>query len=207
MKTFFFRIVLLVFFIVNAEAGIGQTSGITSGAIYTLKSKLSNKLLNVSNASMGNNANIDCWTDTNSDAQRWIVKHAGNSIYTITNVASGKLLHIVTSPFDSVNVDQFSDTGNDDVKWIIRKADQGSFYLKPSANQAFSLNLQSGGTVDGTNVDLAESSPSDQQKWIFKKEITKEDSSPALIADKVFAAWYNGYNVESLKDFSGIMLK
>jgi predicted alpha-1,6-mannanase (GH76 family) len=201
MKSFFFRIVLLVFFIVNAEAGIGQTSGITSGAIYTLKSKLSNKLLAVSNASMDNSANIDCWTDTNSDAQRWIVTHAGNSIYTITNVASGKLLHIAASPFDSVNVDQFSDTGNDDVKWIIRKADQGSFYLKAAANQAFSLNLQSGGTVDGTNVDLAESSPSDQQRWIFHKEITKEDSSPALIADKVFAAWYNGYNVESVEGF------
>ena len=201
MKSFFFRIGFLVFFIVDAEAGISQTSGITSGAIYTLKSKLSNKLLNVSNASMDNSANIDCWTDTNSDAQRWIVTHAGNSIYTITSVASGKLLHIVASPFDSVNVDQFSDTGNDDVKWIIRKADQGSFYLKPAANQAFSLNLHSGGTVDGTNVDLAESSPSDQQKWIFQKEITKEDSSPALIAEKVFAAWYTGYSVESVEGF------
>ncbi len=67
MNSFFFRIVLLVFFIVNAEAGFGQTSGITSGAVYTLKSKLSNKLLNVSNSSMDNSANIDCWTDTKSE--------------------------------------------------------------------------------------------------------------------------------------------
>ncbi len=69
----------------------------------------------------------------------------GNSVYTITNVASGKMLHIVASPSDSVNVDQFSDSGSDDVKWTIKKAGQGSFYLKPAADQAFSLNLHSGG--------------------------------------------------------------
>jgi predicted alpha-1,6-mannanase (GH76 family) len=201
MNSFFFRIVLLFLIIVNAEAGFGQTSGLTSGAVYTLKSKQSNKILNVSNSSMDNSGNIDCWTDTKSDAQRWIVTYAGNNVYTITNVASGKLLHITASPSDSVNVDQFSDTGNDDIKWIIKKAGQGSFYLNPAANQGFSLNLHSGGTVDGTNVDLAEFSASDQQKWIFQKETSGEDTSQAVIADKVFAAWYNGYNIESVNGF------
>ncbi len=201
MKSFYFRIFLLFFFIVNAKAGFGQTSGITSGAIYTLKSKLSNKLLNVSNASLDNSAYIDCWTDTKSDAQRWIVTHAGNSVYTITNVASGKFLHIVASPSDSVIVDQFSDTSNDGIKWTIKKSGQGSFSLKPAADQAFSLNLQSGDIVDGAKVDLAKSSTSDQQKWIFQKEITGEDTSPPLIADKVFAAWFTGYNMESVKGF------
>ena len=94
MKSFIFRTVLLVFFFVNADFGFAQTTGITSGAIYTIKSKLSNKLLNVSNASMDNNANVDCWTNTGSDAQRWIVTNVGKSVYTLANVASGKLLHI-----------------------------------------------------------------------------------------------------------------
>ncbi len=201
MKTFFFRLVLLVLFIVNAEAGFGQTNGITSGSIYTIKSKSSNKLLNVSNASIDDRANVDCWTDTKSDAQKWLVTHVGNGVYTFTNVASGKQLHIAAIPADSVNVDQFSDTGSDDVKWTIKKSAQGSFCLKPAANQAYSLNLHSGGIVDGANVDLAKSSTSDQQKWIFQKETTREDTSPAVIADKVFNAWYTGYNIESVKGF------
>lgn len=201
MKTFFFRIVVLVLFIVNAEAGSGQTTGITSGSIYTIKSKSGNKLLDVSNASVDNGANADCWTDTKSDAQKWIVTHVGNNVYTIANVASGKQLHIAAIPADSVNVDQFSDTGTDDIKWIIKKSGQGSFCLRPAANQAFSLNLHSGGTIDGANVDLAKSSASDQQKWIFQKETTREDASPAVIADKVFSAWYTGYNIESVKGF------
>lgn len=201
MKSFFFRIVLLVFFIINAESGFGQTAGITSGAIYTLKSKLNNKLLNVSNSSMDDGANIDCWTDTKSDAQKWIVTHVGSSVYTLTNVASGKQMHITATPADSVNVDQFSDIGNDDVKWMIRKAGQGSFYLKPVANQAFSLNVHGGGTGDGTNIDLAKSSSTDAQKWIFQRETSQIDVSAATRANKVFDAWYTGYNMEAVNGF------
>ena len=88
MKSFFSRTFLLLFLIVNAGVAFAQTAGITSGAIYTLKSKLSNKLLDVSNASIDNSANVDCWTNTGSDAQRWIVKNIGNSVYTLTNVAT-----------------------------------------------------------------------------------------------------------------------
>lgn len=201
MKSFFLRAVLLVGFLINAGALVAQTAGITSGRIYTIESKLSNKLLNVSNASIDNSANVDCWTNTGSVAQRWIVTSIGNSVYTLINVASGKLLHIVAAPSDSVNVDQFTDTGSDDVKWTIKKAGRGSFYLKPAADQAFSLNLHSGGTADGTNVDLAKSSPSDQQKWLFQNETTMEDPLAAVIADKAFAAWYTGYNIESVNGF------
>jgi predicted alpha-1,6-mannanase (GH76 family) len=201
MKSFIFRTALLAFFFVNTVVGFGQTSGITSGAIYTIKSKVSNKLLDVNNASIDNSANVDCWTNTGSDAQRWIVSYVGNSLYTIENVASGKLLHIVATPADSVNVDQFSDTGIDDVKWTIKKAGTGSFCLKPASNAAFSLNLFSGDTADGTNVDLARSSSDDVQKWILMKELTQETTPTATIADKVFNSWYNGYNVESVKGF------
>ncbi len=201
MKSFFFRTALLVFFFVNAGVGFSQTSGITSGAIYTLKSKLSNKLLNVSNASIDNSANVDCWTNTRSDAQRWIITHIGNSVYTLTNVASGKLLHIVAAPADSVNVDQFSDTGSDDVKWTIKKAGQGSYYLKTAANSGYSLNLHAGGTADGTNVDLSQSSAADVQKWFLQKEIPQDAAPTAAVADKLFAAWYTSYNVESVKGF------
>jgi predicted alpha-1,6-mannanase (GH76 family) len=199
MKSFFFRIALPVLFILNAGAGFAQTAGITSGAIYSIKSKVSNKMLNVTNASMDNSANVDCWTNTGSDAQRWIVTHAGNNIYTLTNVASGKLLHIVAPPADSVNVDQFSDTGSDNIKWTLKKAGQGYYYLKTAANSDFSLNLHSGGSDDGTNVDLAKSSASASQKWLLRKELTQDTAPTIAVADKVFAAWYTSYNMESVK--------
>jgi predicted alpha-1,6-mannanase (GH76 family) len=201
MKSFFFRSALLALFLINTGIGFAQTSGITSGAIYTIKSKSGNKLLNVSNTSMDNSANVDCWTNTGSEAQRWIVTHAGNSIYTLTNVASGKFLHIASSPADSVNVDQYSDTGADDVKWMFTKAGAGAYYLKSAGNSDYSLNLHKGDTSDGANVNLSKSSSSDLQKWILQKEAPKDVAPSASIADKVFDAWYKLFNVESVKGF------
>ena len=107
---------------------------------------------------MDNGARADCWTNTNSDAQRWVVTDAGNGVYTLTNVASGKLLHTAAAPADSVNVDQSSDTNSNDVKWIIKRSRNGSYSLKPAADQSFSLSLRAGGAVDGANVNLAKSS-------------------------------------------------
>lgn len=199
MKSRLFRTSLLVFFWVYSIIGFGQTSGITSRAIYTLKSKLSNKLLNVSNASMDNSANVDCWSNTGSDAQRWIITHIGNSVYTLTNVASGKLLHVSTTPADLVNVDQFSDSVTDDVKWTFKKAGQGSFYLRSAANPDFSLCLHAIDTADGTNAELARSSAAERQRWIFQIEEPRDAAPAAAIADKVFSSWYMAYNMDSVK--------
>jgi len=201
MRSFLWRIALLVFFFVNDGAGFAQTAGITSGAIYTLKSKLNNKLLDVCDASIDDSGNVDCWTNTGTDAQKWIVTQIGKSVYTLTNEASGKLLHIAAVPAGSVNVDQFSDTGSDNVKWIIMKAGKGSFYLRTAANSGYSLNLHAGDTADGTNVELAQSSSADSQKWLLQKQIPQIVSPATSIAEKVFTAWYTSYNVESVKGY------
>ena len=130
MKKIQLYIILLLLFFGNPAVSVAQTSGIISGKIYTLQSQANQKLLDVSNSSIENTANVDCWTDTKSDAQRWIVSHVNNEVYTLTNVASGKLLHAISSSADSVNVDQVSNTGNSNVEWILKKAGNGSTLLK-----------------------------------------------------------------------------
>jgi predicted alpha-1,6-mannanase (GH76 family) len=201
MKSFIFRAVLLVFFVVNSGVAFAQTAGVKSGAIYTLKSKASNRMLDVKNSSIDNGTNVDCRSNTGSDAQRWIITHISNSVYTLTNVASGNLLHIAATPGDSVNVDVSANTGNDDVKWTIRKAGQGSFSIMSATNPDYSLNLQSGDTADGANIDLALSSGTDLQRWVLVKEISQDVAPTPAIADKVFSAWYSSYNIESVKGF------
>jgi len=201
MKSFIFQVALLAFFSVITATGFAQTAGITSGAVYTIISKSNSKLLNVSNSSLEKNANVDCWSDTGTDAQRWIVTNIGKSLYTLTNVSSGMLLHRSEVSADSVNADQCSDTGGDDVRWTIIKAGQSSFYLKSADETGSSLNLHSGDTADGINVDVAKSSATDAQKWLFQKDAPKVATTPAAIADKVFAAWYTSYNIELVKGF------
>ena len=197
MKSLQFPATLLLLFCVNSIVVFGQISGITSGAVYTLQSKLNNKLLNVSNASMEDGANVDCWTNTKSDAQRWTVTHVGGNDYTFMNVASGKLLQISDTPADIVNVNQFSDTGSNRAKWSLKKANQGSFYVRSAENPDFSLSVHANATADGTNVELAGSSAADGQKWILQKEEPKDAASATAIADKVLSAWYTAYNMGS----------
>lgn len=203
MKKFNLRIAILLFLFICGDNAFSQTAGIKSGTIYTLKSKVNEKLIDVSNASMDNGANIDCWTNTNSNSERWIVTQVGKGVYTFTNVASGKLLHMVGEPADASKVDQFENTNNDDVKWMIKKAGNGSYYLRPAANLNFSVSVQGDGTADGILISLSRSAVEDTQKWIFQKEAPQAAAPTAAIADKVFEAWYVQYNIETSKGFWG----
>lgn len=199
MKTFIIRTALVTFLYANSFIGYAQTKGITSGAVYTIRSKAGNILLDVSNASIDNNANIDCWTDTGSDAQRWIVTYVGNGAYSIKNVASGKFLHTASAAADSVNVDQFSDTGADDIKWTLKKSGKESFIIQPASGPAYSLNVQRGVFIEGANVDITRSSSAPEQRWIIQKEIPGDAAPSENIADKVFMSWYNSFKMESVQ--------
>ncbi|MDB5156297.1 MAG: hypothetical protein JWR50_1004 [Mucilaginibacter sp.] len=202
MKLFYLRVIAIIALMANAGLSFAQTNGIASSGIYSLKSKSSGKLLDVSNASVDNGAVVDGWTDTESDAERWIVKLISKNTYTLTNVGSGKLLHASAAPADSVKTDQNDDTNSDDVKWVIKKAGSGVYFLQSGANPAFALNLNSGAT-DGTKVTFAKSGKVDAQKWIFKKETAQETAPTLATAEKAFDDWYTGYKVETLKGFWG----
>jgi len=183
----------------SSTIGFAQTGGITSGAIYSLRSKASNKMLDVANSSMDNGAAVDCWTDTKSDAERWIVKLVQKNTYTLTNVGSGKLLHAAAAPADSVTVDQ-SDSNGDDTKWVITKAG-GAYILQSAANPKFALNLSGGNKADGAKVNLATSTKNANQSWIFRKETPQEVAPTLAIATKSFDDWYAGYQIENHTGF------
>jgi predicted alpha-1,6-mannanase (GH76 family) len=203
MKAFNLDTSFLVLLFLLASTGIGfaQLVNIKSGAIYTLKSKSNNKLLDVANATQDLNAKIDCWTDTKSDEQRWIVRKVGNYVYTLTNVGSGKLLHVAEVPADSVNVDQYTDNSDNTMKWKIVDGGDGTCYLKSMAEETGSFNINAGGMADGTKVNLSKSSGSDSQKWILRAEKAQKVAPNKVIADQVFNAWATKFDVVNKKSF------
>lgn len=198
MKTIHSHFYLLLFFLLTFSISHAQTIGITSGAVYSIKANVNNKLLNVTNSSTDVSANVDCWTNTNSDAQRWTVTLVSDSTYTLINAGSGEYLHIASTPANLVNVDIYPNSTN--IKWIISPVGDGSFYLKAAANRNFMLNVNAGGTIDGTNVNVSQYSPN-TQKWTFNLE-TPQDAPPSLvIADNMFAVWRNKYNIDDISGF------
>lgn len=191
-------LLIIAFSSINCFA---QTSAISSGSIYTVKAKTNNKLLDVHNAAMESEGLINTWTNTQSDAQRWIVKHISKDRYTLKNVGSGKLLHSSKISVDSAVIDQVEDTETDGITWIIKKTANGVYSMISADYPEYYLSVNSDILADGAKVNLKKSSKSDQQQWIFKKEEPQEVLPNAAIADKVFNAWYNQYQIETFKGF------
>jgi len=190
---------LLIF--VSSDLTFGQISKIKSGTIYTIKSRSSNKLLNLSNSSVEDLTPIDTWTETHSDAQRWMVKHLGKGVYIFTNLASGKLLGYGNTAEGTYRIEQHQNTDAADVKWVIKSAGSGAYYLKPLGDQTLSLNLVNEGEEDGVSVSLAKSSTDKMQKWVFQKDRLPIAQPEAVIADKAFEAWFTQYKMEGGKGF------
>ncbi len=185
-------IVLFQFF--SIERIMAQTSGIESGAIYKIRSKANSKLLNVSNSSLDNSANVDIWTDTDSDAERWVVSHLGSSIYTFQNIGTGKYLHITNStPANMVNVDQYDNTNNNDVRWTIVNNGDGSYTPQAASNAAFSLDVNGSLAADGTNVQLYANNGTPAQRWSFEKVTARTAAPTTATADAIFSAWKSKY--------------
>ncbi|TCD00726.1 hypothetical protein EZ449_19690 [Pedobacter frigidisoli] len=125
MKLIFASILLLC----SSKAVIAQTAGIKSEAIYSIIPASGNKLLDVKNSSIETGAIVNLWTDTPSDAQKWRVTHIHKGVYKLTNLASGKLLHIFTNRADSLDVNQYEESGNNEVNWTVKKAGRGTCCL------------------------------------------------------------------------------
>ncbi|MEO6915919.1 MAG: glycoside hydrolase family 76 protein [Chitinophagaceae bacterium] len=193
--------VLFVIFIADAASGFAQTKGVTSGAIYTLISKSTNKVMDVSNASLADGATVDSWTNTGSDAQRWIITQTSKGIYTLFNVGSGKLLHIAAAPADKVHVIQDGSSSGTNGQWTIKSAGKGTFYLFPVADPKFSLGVNAGDTANGTAVSLYASSNGDTQKWVFQKETSQPVAHTEAATHKAFEDWATGYSVQTGKGF------
>lgn len=171
-----------------------QATTITSGSVYKILSKTSKKALQVANASLANSANVQTWTDTQSDEQRWVVTSLGDDLYTITNVASEKYLHIPSAtPVNGTNVDQYGNSYNNTMRWKIVSQGNGYFTVQSATNNAYVLNLAGGASADGTNVNVYQSNGSDAQSWSFHLQAPQEAAPSPATADKIFAAWRAKY--------------
>lgn len=172
-----------------------RITGVVPAGTYTIISKASKKALHVANSSPDNNGNVETWTDTQTDAQKWNVMPTGDGHYTLTNVASGRLLHIASSvPANSINVNQYDNLNNNTVKWKIADQGNGNFTVQSAANTAYVLDLAAGAVTDGANIVMYQNNGADSQLWSFHLQAVRDDVAPtAATADKIFAAWRAKY--------------
>ncbi|WP_164514678.1 RICIN domain-containing protein [Bifidobacterium goeldii] len=149
---------------------------------YTISSALaSNLVLDVSNGSTDNGANVQIYQDNASPAQRWKVTKDDKGYLTLTNEGSGKVLDILSGNNQSgANVQSYASNNSRAQKWIAINSN-GRIILRSAltGDYLLSLDVFDGRAKSGTNVQSYADNGSRAQQWNFEKII---DMTPQVRA-------------------------
>ena len=104
---------------------------IPNGKYIIVSSLNNNMVLDVSNGSKDNCANIQLWTRNGSGAQIFTATYNNGGWYTIVNAQSGKSLDVANGEAKcGQNVQQYQTNGTNAQKWYLEDAGGGYFYIR-----------------------------------------------------------------------------
>ena len=139
--------------------------------VYIIKSALNEKyVLDIYSSSKANDANLELWTNGETNNQKFTVKYLGDGYYSISPVHSGKYIDVANnSKTEGANVLQWEYHGGDNQKWIIKDAGNG-YYNIISKSSGLYLDIPQSNSKDGANVQVWTKNGANNQKFKFEKQ-------------------------------------
>lgn len=160
----------------------------------------SNHVLDVSNASTSSGANVQLWTNNNTQAQQFKVSHDSQGYVTLTNTKSGKVLDVSNGiAKNGGNVWQYASNGSRAQKWIVKK-DGNGYVIISALNENYVLDLANASTKDGSNIQVYSYRGTNSQKWKFSKFVTKEQKLDELASNNASALKDGIYEIRTSKN-------
>ncbi|ANS76271.1 1,3--beta-D-glucan 3-glucanohydrolase [Paenibacillus yonginensis] len=154
---------------VYQQSSTPSPSPIVSGGVYTIASKVSGKVLDVTDVSTASGAKIQQWTNYTAPNQQFRVDSTGDGYYKLTAIHSGKVLDVPSSSTASgVQLQQWDDNGSNAQRWSIVDAGGGYFKVVSKAS-GLVLDVASASTADGAAVQQYTDNGTDAQRWFFTK--------------------------------------
>ena len=127
-----------------------------------------NQVLDVTGASVWNEANIQTYQFNNTPAQQFDITYVGNGYYKIISVNSGKSLDVTYASRDhGANVWQYDWNGSDAQLWRFVDGGNGSYYIQSKLGTY--LAAKHDFVNSGTNVQMSSLGNANKEKWAFKK--------------------------------------
>lgn len=128
----------------------------TDDGYFKIKSKQSNKCIDIAAISFDNGAPMQLWEDVNGDNQKWKIQNVDtvkeDSEYVITSVNSNKVLDVENnSDENGALIQQYEYNGNNNQIWYIRYIDDKYFYIE-SKNSGKVIDVKNQDTQNGTTV-------------------------------------------------------
>lgn len=157
-----------------AENGSGgpqpPNGGIAAGQVYILRNQCSDKVLDVSGASLSDTAPFILWSSNNGLNQRFKLGDAGgNNIYTLLAQHSQKAVDVQSSgTTDGTLVWQYAPNGTNAQRWQIVDVGNGFYKLLPQSSPGKALDVSGSSTADGARIQIWTDNNSCAQKWRFE---------------------------------------
>ncbi|QYR20333.1 RICIN domain-containing protein [Paenibacillus sp. sptzw28] len=142
-------------------------SGVNTSLIYKIINENSGKVLDVSNSSTADGANVQQWTSWSPGTnQQWDFVDAGGGYYKIMNVNSGKVLDVAgMSTADGANVQQYTSwSPGANQQWQMVDNGNGTYKIV-NKNSGKVLDVASASTSDGGNVVQSTDNGAADQQW------------------------------------------
>lgn len=150
--------------------------------IYSLRKTKSNSgymgktyfSLDIKNGSKKNKANIQLYKNNNTLAQSFIIQSTNQGYYTITNVASGKVLDVANaSKKKGANVWQYEWNGTYAQQWKIEFDKNGYATISSRLTPSKVLDIANASYKNGTNVRMWDSNNTNAQRWIIMDQVAQ----------------------------------
>ena len=142
--------------------------------VYYIQSALNlNKVLDVSQVSYDNYANIQLWQNVEAQQQKFQVTFNEQEKYYEIRVAhSGKALDANNcGKSNGTNVQQYENNGSMAQRWILQEAGNGYFYIFSKGSEMY-LDVANGIARDAANIQLYEGNGTTAQKFKFARAKT-----------------------------------
>lgn len=153
---------------ISQQFQLEKVNAIAPGYYFIMPSWNANLAVEVKGISTANGANVQVWSKTNKDHQKWQLKVNSDGSYSVLNANSGKALDIEgKSTASGTNVSQFTNNSTSNQKWDIRFNEDGTFSLVSRLSSSLVLNVAGNGS--GSNVNVATDSGAQSQKFSFSR--------------------------------------
>ena len=145
---------------------------------YIIASRLNtNKVIDIQGDITANNANVELWSNTGGNNQKFIITYLNDGYYTIKAFNSNKVLTVQNSSYLSgANVVQTFYRNLDSQKWAIQETTNGYYFIVNKLN-GLVLDIQGATPKDGANAEVYERNSGNNQKFKFIKTTFSESIS------------------------------
>lgn len=167
------------------------TTGFDPNKCYYLTARSSNKVIEIANASLVNNAVIQQWTYTaGAKHQLWKIKDLGDGSYRFVNANSGRSLDVSgASTASGASVIQWDWHGGNNQRWILGRNTEGFYSIKAKHSNR-NLGVRNNSLSNGARINQYTASTATSQQWRISEAACPAGVAP-LVSPHILTA--SGY--------------